>query len=200
MKDSVRIYYNNQCIFFTERPLELTQKEGLRNAWVFHKGERAKFLDFANSPFENLVYRQYPEAGLKKFAQEFDLIHAAGGVVWNDENELLMIFRLGKWDLPKGKQDDGETIESCALREVKEETGLSQLSIKHYLKPTYHIYQWNDTWVLKKTDWFEMHASKAELMPQAEEGIQQAVWVPKDAVPEKLMNTYPNIHYLLDTI
>jgi 8-oxo-dGTP pyrophosphatase MutT (NUDIX family) len=52
------------------------------------------------------------------------IIKAGGGIVVNEQNEVLLIYRRGKWDLPKGKLDDGETIEECALREVKEETGL----------------------------------------------------------------------------
>ena len=56
-------------------------------------------------------------------------IIAAGGLVTNKHNELLMIFRRAKWDLPKGKLDEGESIEACAVREVEEETGIKNISL-----------------------------------------------------------------------
>ena len=67
-------------------------------------------------------------------------IIAAGGLVINENDELLMIFRRGKWDLPKGKLDKGESIADCALREVMEETGLQQVKIEKPLGITYHEY------------------------------------------------------------
>ena len=68
------------------------------------------------------------------------IIVAAGGLVWNEKNELLMIFRQGKWDLPKGKLDDGETIEECAVREVVEETGLKEVKLGGFIGITQHEY------------------------------------------------------------
>ena len=67
-------------------------------------------------------------------------IIAAGGLVLNEKNELLMIFRRNKWDLPKGKLDEGESIEACALREVKEETGLQKLKLEKFIDITFHDY------------------------------------------------------------
>ena len=67
-------------------------------------------------------------------------IIAGGGLVFNESDELLMIYRRGKWDLPKGKLDDGETINDCALREVKEETGLADVEILEAVGITYHDY------------------------------------------------------------
>jgi len=51
-----------------------------------------------------------------------------------------MIFRRGKWDLPKGKLDKGETLEQCAVREVREETGLKKIKLQSPLMTTYHTY------------------------------------------------------------
>ena len=76
-------------------------------------------------------------------------IIAAGGLVTNAQGEILWIFRRGFWDLPKGKLDEGETIQSCAIREVEEETGVGKLSITQKLQKTYHIFKRNGKYKLK---------------------------------------------------
>ena len=123
-------------------------------------------------------------------------IIAAGGLVLNDEKELLMILRRGKWDLPKGKLDDSESIEHCALREVKEETGLQQVNIENFIGLTIHeyfnIYLNED--VIKETHWFKMHApGNQTLIPQTEEDIEKIEWVDEKNVQQKLNNSYKNI-------
>lgn len=123
-------------------------------------------------------------------------IIAAGGLVFNENNELLMIFRRGKWDLPKGKLDKGEAIEECAVREVEEETGVTPIDLNNLIDITTHEYydKWENATVLKKTYWYKMYTtSNKELIPQAEEEIQKAEWVAIQHIPEKLTNTYPNI-------
>src|SRR5206468_6844376 len=99
-------------------------------------------------------------------------IIAAGGLVFNDDNELLMIFRRNKWDLPKGKLDEGESIEACALREVKEETGLKKLNLIKFINTTLHKYSdpYLNEDVIKETHWFKMYApDNQQLIPQAVE-------------------------------
>jgi 8-oxo-dGTP pyrophosphatase MutT (NUDIX family) len=101
------------------------------------------------------------------FCSKFRLIHAGGGVVYNSNNEVLMIFRNDKWDLPKGKQEENETIESCALREVEEECGITNLILKEKIIDTYHTYEQDNIQFLKKTSWFKMFSDKNEkLTPQ----------------------------------
>jgi len=128
-------------------------------------------------------------------------IIAAGGLVLNDKKELLMIFRRGKWDLPKGKLDGGESIEDCALREVKEETGLQKVDMEQFAGLTYH--QYFDTYsngeVIKETHWFKMHADGTQpLIPQTEEDIEIIEWVDKKDVSNKLNNSYPNIIEIIE--
>ncbi len=123
-------------------------------------------------------------------------IIAAGGLVFNDRNELLMIFRRGKWDLPKGKLDEGESIEACAVREVEEETGLKDLEPQYFLGLTLH--QYFDTYlhenVVKETHWFVMNGLKENgLIPQSEEDIEKIEWVEPAALDHYLANTYKNI-------
>lgn len=123
-------------------------------------------------------------------------IFAAGGLVKNEQGELLMIFRRGKWDLPKGKLDEGESIAECAIREVKEETGLQTLQLEELAGITHH--QYFDTWigeeVIKETHWFHMLAPGTQtLIPQTEEDIQHIQWTNPLQRQEYLKESYPNI-------
>ena len=134
----------------------------------------------------------------KKFCANYTLIEAAGGLVYNKKDELLMIFRNGKWDLPKGKKDEAEEIESCSKREVEEECGVSGLEITGKLSDTYHIYKHNGNKILKRTYWFKMTTDfEAELVPQTKEGIMKVCWVKQEEINGKLKNSYGNIIDLL---
>ena len=118
-------------------------------------------------------------------------------MVYNQENKLLMIFRNGKWDLPKGKLEEGESIENCAIREVEEECGISNLQITEKLTDTYHIYKHKGKKILKRTFWFKMKSNfDGDLIPQTEEGIMKVVWVERHEIQEKLKNSYGNIKAL----
>lgn len=123
-------------------------------------------------------------------------IIAAGGLVSNENNELLMIYRRGKWDLPKGKLDEGESIEQCAVREVQEETGLADITLQNLVGITYHEYF--DTYinadVTKETHWYAMQAAPGQqLVPQTTEDIEEIEWVRKEILEIYLNNTYANI-------
>jgi 8-oxo-dGTP pyrophosphatase MutT (NUDIX family) len=123
-------------------------------------------------------------------------IIAGGGLVLNDRGELLMIFRRGKWDLPKGKLDEGETIEDCALREVREETGLVNVERGELIDTGYHEYfdQYVNADVIKETHWYAMRARGEELLiPQTEEDITEIKWVSGDELATCLENSYPNV-------
>ena len=136
----------------------------------------------------------------ESFCAGYKLIEAAGGLVYNDTNQLLMIFRNGKWDLPKGKLEVGENIEQCAIREVEEECGVSGLKIMKQLQKTYHTYEINEQQILKCTYWFEMKSSfKGNLVPQTKEGITRVVWVDEQDMAEKLENSFGNIIELFKT-
>jgi ADP-ribose pyrophosphatase YjhB (NUDIX family) len=125
-------------------------------------------------------------------------IVAAGGIVENEKGELLMIFRKQHWDLPKGKLDEGETIEECAVREVEEETGLQNVELGELIDITLHRYEENNASVTKKTYWYKMNASSDnKLTPQVEEDIHEIKWVKKNELHSYLENTYLNIKYII---
>ena len=112
-----------------------------------------------------------------------------------------MIFRNGKWDLPKGKNEFNESNESCAIREVMEECGVKDLNIIRFIQNSYHTYSVNSKKILKITAWFLMDSNcQLKLSPQINEGISQVTWVNKDEIPEKLKNSYNNIIDLLNEI
>ncbi len=130
----------------------------------------------------------------KAFFKKFTVIQAGGGLVSNDNNEYLLILRRGKWDLPKGKLDEGETIEECAVREVQEETGLKNVEIVKPLLITYHTYHEGTKFVLKESHWYDMFAGGEQATkPQTEEDIEQIVWAPVQELVKYTTNTFPNI-------
>ena len=117
---------------------------------------------------------------------------------YNHEDQILMILRNMKWDLPKGKLEQGEDIKECAIREVEEECGLHGLKILRQLMNTYHIYTENGENIIKRTFWFRMKTDyNGALHPQKSEGIDKAVWLNKESINEKLDNTFGNIKDLL---
>ncbi len=123
-------------------------------------------------------------------------IIAAGGLIVNEKEEVLMIFRRDKWDLPKGKLEEGEDIRHCAIREVQEETGLQQVTAGERLAITYHDYfdTWSQEEVTKETHWYAMQApGEQPLIPQTEEDITKIIWADAGTVKKNLQESYPTI-------
>ena len=108
----------------------------------------------------------------------------AGGV------ELLLIFRRGAWDLPKGKLDDGETVREAARREVSEEVGVEEaaLAVTADLGETVHGYVWpkREVYAVKTTRWYAMTTTATRFEPEAREGIEAVAWVPWGEVPGRV--------------
>jgi 8-oxo-dGTP pyrophosphatase MutT (NUDIX family) len=138
------------------------------------------------------------EVLLKKFLRLLPNIVAGGGKVVNSDGKILFIFRNGKWDLPKGKAEQKETIDQTALREVEEETGVKGISITKPLEITYHIFKRNDQYFIKKTYWFEMFSDYiGDLKPQIKEGITKVKWVSPKKLKKVKKNIYANIEALI---
>lgn len=136
---------------------------------------------------------------LHQFMQAKLIIEAAGGMVMNQSGELLMMKRRGFWDMPKGKLDEGESIEQCAIREVSEETGLHNLTIVKKLQITYHTYLYKGKPALKPSHWFLMtHVGDEKLIPQTEEDITEIKWVDKEEARSLVDQAYPSIAEIID--
>ncbi len=154
-----------------------------------------------NIYFDKKVLTIPDSSTFEKTCNEYTQINAGGGLVENENGEYLMIFRNGFWDLPKGKQEEGEDISLTALREVEEECGIGNLQLGELICITHHTYQMNGLNMLKHTYWYKMHyCGKHTLKPQTEENIQEAKWVKKEDVPQYLENTYPSIKEVFDSV
>jgi len=135
------------------------------------------------------------------FNKLFPIVEAAGGLVINELNQYLFIYRNKKWDLPKGRMRKNEMIIDAAVREVEEETSVRDLIVKKQLPITYHIFKRNRKYKLKKTYWYLMKTSyNGQLVPQLTEGIEKAVWKNKNEIDLLVKNAYKNIEVLLNQI
>ena len=146
--------------------------------------ERPATLEIAIDLLENTscpelnIYGDNIEEIWSDFNQIYKVIEAAGGVVSNQNKDILFIRRLGKWDLAKGKIEKGESLEEAAVREIAEETGLKDLILEKFINTTFHIYtERNGEKILKTTHWFKVsYLGDAEPTPQTEEGIWEVSW------------------------
>ena len=136
-----------------------------------------------------------PGAAFGAFAAGFVPVEAAGGVVVNDRGEWLMILRNGRWDLPKGHLEAGESLAACAEREIAEETGIAA-RVERPLCETLHAYWFAKTarWELKRTHWFRLRPAGAGIpAPQTEEGIERVSWCAPAEREEHLRDAFPTI-------
>jgi len=128
-------------------------------------------------------------------------INAGGGIVQNDYEEYLLIFRNGKWDLPKGQQDSGEELSLTAIREIWEECGVKELTFAKPLASTRHSYWLGELLVFKKTQWYLFYTpGRPALCPQTEEGIERCSWCTKEEATLLLNESYPSIRWLFQRV
>ncbi|TDQ78162.1 NUDIX domain-containing protein [Sphingobacterium yanglingense] len=138
---------------------------------------------------------------LKNILSTVKIIHAAGGLVKNGEGDYLFIYRLDKWDLPKGKVEESEKMKDAALREVEEECGIKVNYLGPKIATTYHTYYMRGKFVLKQTKWYGMGVNKVpKLIPQTEEDITQAIWLDPRELDKVEGNTYPLITEIIEKI
>ncbi len=158
---------------------------------LFHEINKAEF-------HAGIIYGNDFKKIKSEFYKHFTLIKAGGGLVKNKKGEILLIFRRGKWDLPKGKLENNETIEECAIREVQEETGLQNLKILKPIEITYHTYSQFGKKILKESHWYLMSVTGNEtLIPQTEEEITAIIWSKKQDLGKYILNTFPTIADIL---
>ena len=130
------------------------------------------------------------------------IIESAGGLVCNRSNHVLFMFKRGKWDMPKGRIEEGFSNQDSALREVNEETGLdlNKLTIQGKLVSTWHTTRHNDIKYLKKTHWYLMQydGDDDDTCPQIEEGIIECRWIHLSDLPQYRELLRPRIDYVVD--
>jgi len=196
----IKIYFNDKPLFLCDRMTDEI------NVYAHH--DDAVLIDEFSHPAVNSMIHEMRQAKIhagifvhsdlevlkKAFWKKFNLIKAGGGLVDNGKGLYLFMFRRGKWDLPKGKLDPGETLEQCAVREVGEETGLQEVRLERPLVVTYHTYDESGKHMLKETHWYKMNTADGQMLkPQQEEQITELRWVAPDRMGELLKNTFPSI-------
>ena len=206
MPNPIKIYFPNGYLFLTETFPSRTEGNLPGQTDVFLENptdvqlleQIEKLLNGGALMNVNILTNQ-PQNSFNFIASRFKVIEAAGGIVVNDNKELLFIFRRGKWDLPKGKMDENESPENAALREIEEETGAKQLVLKEKLAATYHFYNNYGEDVLKITHWYFLNSHCDQiLIPQTEEDITAIKWFSQNELDLPLSNTFPTISDLIE--
>ena len=195
-----RLFCNDRCLTannFCENLLSVDNKE-IRDSddlvykildWLYDDSQQC--LDLGDADGKDLAYA---------IKTVFRQAPAAGGVVVID-NQFVAIERHGIPDLPKGHIEKGETPEVAALREVEEETGITDLEIIKELPSTWHCYLLNNQWTIKKTSWYLMRTkSGMKNVPQTEEGISKVYLVDKEGVKEFEEKTFESLKILIPSI
>ncbi|GAA4963177.1 NUDIX hydrolase [Algibacter aquimarinus] len=190
-------------VFVGDKPIILTtvveQETNFKNYLLdtVNIGKVIRELNTASIQEVRLIHKNEDKL-LKKFLKKLPNVIAGGGKVYNQNNEILFIYRNDKWDLPKGKAEGKETIEETSIREVTEETGVSGLKIVKQIDTTYHIFKRNGKHKIKITYWFEMKTKyKGKLIAQEKEGITKVDWLDDNQAKEALNNSYANIKLLV---
>lgn len=192
-----KIYINQNVLVISQ--LDNSSQEVLHKAT---NNSESAVLTISKEEIINIIGQKNiicanPTAVFNQLKQQFTLINAAGGLVKNSQSEYLFIFRRGKWDLPKGKLDEGEDFETAAIREVQEECGITHIELGDLYHLSYHIYEENNDWILKQTNWYLMKSEEKNLIPQLEEGITQTAWLPINQFEKVRENTYASIDEII---
>lgn len=194
---SYKIYFNEGALVIAESPSQL---RGLSNLYYIGDDEMHKSFKILTNAESNGKVLNFglispePAETFASFIEDYTVIQAAGGLVFNKEKQLLTIKRNGFWDMPKGKIEKHEDQRAAALREVMEETGLNMLNISDKVGQTYHAYFEDEAVMLKETHWYFMNSSgKGKLKPQEEEGISEVKWADLDWFRSPEFSTYQSI-------
>jgi ADP-ribose pyrophosphatase YjhB (NUDIX family) len=190
MPQKYKVFMDKQVIHFTSNPL--SNVDIVENAMPLNILSLKEM--FKNQEIQ--AVNPHAKSELKSFFKHFNKLKTAGGLVYHPpSNSYLWIKRLGLWDLPKGKIELGESSKDAAIREIKEECGLTgKLELKHRICSTYHVYEFKNKSILKKNNWYYLeYDGDLDTKPQLEESITDVEWVKKENIKNCLLHTYPSI-------
>ncbi|HOX82163.1 MAG TPA: NUDIX domain-containing protein [Chryseolinea sp.] len=180
-------------------PAKLIHHVWVKRASTDHFDELLGFLN-SKTPTNlfSLIVSVNDYDAIKEFLRgKFKIVKAAGGLVRKKE-KFLMIYRMKKWDLPKGKQERGEKSKQTAVREVEEECNVS-VKLGKKICTTWHTYTMNKSAMLKKTRWYVMDvADDAKMKPQAQEDIEEVRWMNRKEVYHALEHSYKSISHVVE--
>lgn len=182
----------------------ITYAKLLHRVWIQNAKEEDinKLIDLLDSTslrgVTSLTLTVDNYSGIKKFVKKkFKIITAAGGLIKKGE-KTLMIYRLKKWDLPKGKLDEGEKNRDAARREVEEECSV-EVKVNKKICTTWHTYTMKKNKILKKTVWYQMDLlNDKKMKPQTEEDIEEVRWLTPKEVYHALQDSYKSISFVFD--
>ena len=203
----IKIYFEDKPVFLCDK-IDKTIDEYMHHPDAVFIDEistsaiKSLLHEIAKAEFHAVILFDKDLDKLKKaFFKHFTIVIASGGAVQNTNEEILMIFRRGKWDLPKGKLDEGETLEQCAIREVEEETGLRGVELGEKITTTYHTYTEFGKHILKESHWYKMQCNTDQkLVPQTEEHITDLRWVKRSDLKKYTSKTYQTIIEVLNQL
>jgi 8-oxo-dGTP pyrophosphatase MutT (NUDIX family) len=200
--NNIKVYFNDRHLLITGTAPADTQAYGR----IIDKEEdvftfRMEPVELFDEHYDKniLVITPLIEEALESIFDYAKAVIAAGGIVKNENNETLIIFRRGYWDMAKGKVEKGEKIINTAQREVEEETGVKVDIINEEPIITYHCYRLKGKDCIKETHWYHMQAKpgQAHLVPQTEEDIVEALWATNEKIISLKGKFYPLIWALL---
>lgn len=193
-----KVFINDSSLSFTISP-SISESDNLPFEVDFDFESLIAEIEVVKEARHLCIYHENLDQLWDSFTKFFKIIEAAGGIVNNEQGQILLIFRLGCWDLPKGKIELGEAKKEAAVREVEEECGIEDLKILRELPNTYHMYTLKGKKILKYTYWYEMETSfSGRLTPQLEEDIIEAKWVERKDLVNYIPKTYSSIGELLN--
>jgi len=208
MPQSYKVFINNRFILFTYSMKKSGNSTFFKksNTIIYRYQKLMELLIDTNYSinYDIIFICNNPLKLFTRFQSNFIFVNAAGGIVKNNQSQLLMIYKRNIWDLPKGKIDNYESTSEAALREVYEETNASDLTVLPFSWVTYHIYiekrvKTKPYVFFKETTWFLMHASSYMcLLPQIHESITDVKWMSIGDIIE--LKTYKSISCLLASV
>jgi ADP-ribose pyrophosphatase YjhB (NUDIX family) len=193
-------HYNHVLDAATE---SITQAKLINHVWIRNVNDSDFDTLFrllnSNVPM-NILSVIVSTAGqpVKKYLKaKFKIVKAAGGLVRKKE-KFLMIYRLKKWDLPKGKREKNETYKQTAVREVGEECNIS-VKLGRRICTTWHTYTMNKHAMLKRTKWYLMDlVDDAKMKPATDEDIEDIRWMTRKEVYHALEHSYKSISHVFE--
>ncbi len=192
----------NVVIDASEEPL--TQAKLIHHIWIQKVSDEnlETLLNFLDSKVPTNLLSLYLTVndydGIKKFLRrKFKVVKAAGGLV-RKKDKFLMIYRMKKWDLPKGKIEKGERNRKAASREVQEECNVT-VKVDAKICTTWHTYTMNKRAMIKKTRWYVMDVvDDSKMRPDPSEDIEETRWMSRKEIYHALEHSYKSISYVFE--